>query len=767
LADDLELDFLDSCPDNSSQLSSGWDCGTYDSRDTDNDGLSDHEEVFGVQHSFWAYACNPICYPIFVNDDIPFRMWGANPDHKDVFVEVDRDGSGNAEVFDLLPTNWAFEVASRFRQGNANDLMNPDNTQGLRVHFDIQGASLADYNSDFQIYQFDGGGSGTTTIDNGTDAPRQCGSGDGNIGDRRQDSMSQMRQMYFHHVCIDENGFNAFAETPGLAATVQASVLTSTHELGHNFGITHGGAQDNSLTGRANYFSVMNYAFSAGVPNRQVGFSDGSAADIDPSSLCETAGLGLGEDVRHLANTDISIPHQLLVDNASGDIDWNRDGVFSGCSSSAQGSPLMSNRAYKAIFPHSQGAQFRPKNYMGPPGGTRASIDGSEWMVIGYPYQQGTYDGLLLEYFQFPNNCTSTDPFEDECVPYSDWHSSRGDWNNVPDATGVDLTSHTSTSGDTRVYAAVKSSQDSLRIIKVSFIQSPTEPSGYSLAQECVWPAGGDCSTSTTHAVHADSVPSITTANGELHVAWRAPDDKIKAVRMSQDQQWGLPHFVRDSQGSIFSSTSGTALATRPGSNGDVLYMLRTNPADSHRLDILVSTSTTGIWSDSGQFDIDSGNPTFRAEGNIDFEWRNYRMGQNPSTGGYWQIVYDPRAIGDDNFRVLYFGDTVELFSHYDSAGSIPRHEHVSLVAGANDPNLHAVTARRTTNPVERVIEFHPYADGSFPRTLRDTNDFALMERYTCQAFNLRLDSSRPCGRLSPTSLLEPTEVRVSSCEPW
>ncbi|MCP4245429.1 MAG: hypothetical protein GY778_00115, partial [bacterium] len=90
----------------------------YNTQDTDRDGLSDSMEVFGVDGS------PPQHLP----------AWGADPLHKDIFVEVDYSDiyAGNPVIgSDAEAAQASFDV------GSANDLQNPDGQPGVRLHLDI------------------------------------------------------------------------------------------------------------------------------------------------------------------------------------------------------------------------------------------------------------------------------------------------------------------------------------------------------------------------------------------------------------------------------------------------------------------------------------------------------------------------------------------------------------------------------------------------------------------------------------------------------
>jgi len=115
--------------------------------DSDRDGLSDRDEVLGIAGVLQGGV-----------DDLPLARWGANPNHKDVFVEVDYvNGLGGVlapgqnpflwiqqnptlsmnGVFTGSLETWIARARQAYVVGPAAHLKNRDNVDGLNVHFDI------------------------------------------------------------------------------------------------------------------------------------------------------------------------------------------------------------------------------------------------------------------------------------------------------------------------------------------------------------------------------------------------------------------------------------------------------------------------------------------------------------------------------------------------------------------------------------------------------------------------------------------------------
>lgn len=252
-------------------------------RDTDRDGLSDADELFGVDASAL---------------DLP--RYGVNVRHKDVLVEIDHQ----AKLADVgFQEHELEQVAKLFAQGSASDLRNPDGRPGVALHFDAgfvprdpaHGALLGDF-----------GGSGASKASDYRSA-------------RRAD-FTPARAGYFRYVFSTRSGRG---QATGDALTVNrdlARVSILAHELGHTLGLAHHG---HDRWGKANckpaYYSIMNYLYQARV---ELGFSRRAAPRQSPARVLERAAAPRGMGPL-LADTPLEL------DVRGRDVDWNRDGVIS------------------------------------------------------------------------------------------------------------------------------------------------------------------------------------------------------------------------------------------------------------------------------------------------------------------------------------------------------------------------------------------------------------------------------------------------------
>lgn len=148
IGDDLEA-ALTTC---ATLTGCGFNAANGSGFDTDRDGLSDGEEVFGVAGTLGNGV-----------DDLPFARWGASPKKKDIFVEMDwlttfggvvTSGESPFQWIRDHPTGdigpwkgtleaWVNTARAPFLQAPITHAKNPDGSTGIEVHFDLGVAPLA------------------------------------------------------------------------------------------------------------------------------------------------------------------------------------------------------------------------------------------------------------------------------------------------------------------------------------------------------------------------------------------------------------------------------------------------------------------------------------------------------------------------------------------------------------------------------------------------------------------------------------------------
>jgi len=251
-----------------------------DDFDTDRDGLPDRWEVGGV--------------PYVSSDglDLFYTLPGADPMHKDLYVEVDAmAGLGLSDAaISLLETAFA----------NAPQT-NPDGVDGITLHvlrdennlphvpvwatdgcwpLDFDAVRTSWYGSIFERLL---SGDPAALLGAKAKAVRYCivadQSGPDDIGG-----------------CGQRPGDN-FVIFPGTGYSDEDQAAVFMHELGHNLGLQHGGGD--SVNGKPNYPSVMNYVMSYRYTwNSSFWGLDysrhdaGEFVDLDETLLDERAGIG-------------------------------------------------------------------------------------------------------------------------------------------------------------------------------------------------------------------------------------------------------------------------------------------------------------------------------------------------------------------------------------------------------------------------------------------------------------------------------------------
>ena len=262
--------------------------------DSDGDGLSDEWEANGYRsHGTW----------------VPLHRMGADPMHKDVFLEMDYD-AGAALPRSALSEAWA--AMDRV------PVANPDGLPGINLHVDggprIGMTTSEPWGSLSRAEELD--------LPDHIDTAAPC-AGPTDMATYhavRDEHFSPARRSAFRyvlavkHVTAGDNCTTGQADgIPGtgliigtwsgfadgsdglMGATALAGTLL--HELGHTMNLQHGG--DDSLSFKPNYPSVMNYLYqlrgvtdSAG--HAQLRFSDlipGSATALDQDHLDEMVGI--------------------------------------------------------------------------------------------------------------------------------------------------------------------------------------------------------------------------------------------------------------------------------------------------------------------------------------------------------------------------------------------------------------------------------------------------------------------------------------------
>ena len=230
--------------------------------DTDNDGLYDYWEIYGADFDRDGSV------------DLALNEMGSNPNKKDVFVEVDwvsGCSTTSQEFFD--------QVAKEY------------NAHGINLHIDF-GTNSVDYVTEksWGMYPEGSGANSVPAVANETDT---------------FDRIEAIANLYFtasrrsaFHYCVFTDQLGGAGGTAYLKHQLftvlstmsrQAKGAAFMHELGHNLGLRHGGAD--GYNNKPNYLSNMNYLFAYDFNHLAYKYSDYDLPDIDENRLNERLGI--------------------------------------------------------------------------------------------------------------------------------------------------------------------------------------------------------------------------------------------------------------------------------------------------------------------------------------------------------------------------------------------------------------------------------------------------------------------------------------------
>lgn len=265
--------------------------------DTDGDGLPDDWEINGVDTDGDGVI------------DLHLEQMGADPNKKDIFVEVDWMSKPATEKKFLWWTSISQEESYAPNESALKKVYEQFKSHDINIHIDA-GPDSTDFVTGKKWGELSGGNSIPYSKD------FELGSYYQNWNKTVADNFDQSRWKVFRHALfvdrynggtstgIAENAPGQFfivASVKGLGDTAVAG--TFMHELGHTLGLLHGGNE--KTNNKPNYLSIMNYSFqlSGLLGTNSTNYSEyelpalnendlNEVSGIDPEGL--TAGTGIG-----------------------------------------------------------------------------------------------------------------------------------------------------------------------------------------------------------------------------------------------------------------------------------------------------------------------------------------------------------------------------------------------------------------------------------------------------------------------------------------
>lgn len=289
--------------------------------DADGDALPDLWEVVGVDSNGDGRI------------DVNLPAMGADPKHKDIFVEIDymvqppsRPGAADGHSHEPMPSAIQLIVDS-FKNAPVS---NPDGRDGIHLHVDYGRNAPLTYGSAPTWGNLSR--SEALGHQNFISTCNSAGSFQWNGFDAiRNTNFSSARIRVFHYSIWAHSLCTTLPGTSGISRGIGASDFivslgqwtnsvgnlnqqagTFMHELGHNLELRHGGGGDTPEY-KPNYLSVMNYSFqtdglwvTSGV--NRFDYSRFDLPDLRESSLDETAALGWPSNASHILGTRVRCP---------------------------------------------------------------------------------------------------------------------------------------------------------------------------------------------------------------------------------------------------------------------------------------------------------------------------------------------------------------------------------------------------------------------------------------------------------------------------
>ncbi len=714
-----------------------FDCSlAADPRDTDGDGISDGLEVFGryippVLAPETATASELAELPdvtASIGTHINLPLWGADPRHKDLFIEVDFMQRSPGEMAGKVSPAVARQFAAYYQDTLDNPhplvdlyravtLRNPDGKRGINTHLDTGVAPETP--EDATIYGDWGGSSVVPPVQ------KEDGSWAGdNPQTAWQTNMSAARRGIFRYIMVypsggGQNPLNSFA---GSGPLNNAWVLA--HEFAHAMGLDHGGdpaiSQPNC---KPNYPSLLNYGYQS---YPEVGFSDGvGIPPLNNTALKEFGAV----DPSNTAYLDmLESNYKYYVDREHGHVDWNRDGFIAGENSTV--------RAYANYKPGGGGCELTRMNQSMIP--TSASTVSPAMARLGdrlYVFFS-TLGAVFYKYSTDAGNCPQADMTE--CATWS---------------------------GQNLAYMDAQGGIDAIKISNNELLVVTIDHNGNIWERRLLRDGeGNEIWTDLRQVPGLAAAPTLTSGQSsepslseqaycKFFLTYRGSDGNVRYNNLSCADgflNWGAEQTALDQDrnplpmAEYASPGVGRAFLSSPGD----AWLLGAFADTSGRLNLYRYNDETGLWAKTDLLDGYAG----PAEGRPALAWQ-WTGGEFNRTGKLY-LMYIRHDASADSYRGMR--RQVRMLTSYvdvDTAadGSLTKTTKVGLEGPFDnvwlyafgidllfeegvDSNLRAVLSIAINKPeVWAGIQFRPKADGISDMTMVDNNDWEIMRLSLCR----------------------------------
>jgi hypothetical protein len=684
-------------------------CGpgqVFNLQDTDRDGLPDFAEVFGID-SFAAWGGPPQTLP----------KWGADPLHKDMFIQIDWD-TEHGSSSPMTPSKLRAAIAY-FDEASALEILNPDGEPGLRVHIDASWSSTDP--DDATLFGWWGSAAERPSPPDGSGS---------NFQETYRDLyLPTVRRGVFRYAFAQWSG-SGRARVYGDALRFNGnSVPLMAHETGHSTGIWHHGHNSwGKMNCKPHYQSTMNYAYQNTEP-----FSHGQwTAVLNPADVDEFEPVG---------SLPASFGEAFNFGWDSGSIDWNRDTVINAGPVRA---PVTSGQAGCNAFAANRQIVRDGQVDGGLAASTPSLVRLRENLYVFYvtsPDLQIRFRRAKLGPASL-GSCMSDEEGAD-CLSWSEEQT-------IPTPSSVVFVAATNFRDDG--IALVYSAGGQLR----SLHSTQVNPQGVVTS----WSSEIQTSASSwTEPEIAFIDNGYGSAEGVLVIFFADPDGSYKAMWAAAPAVggWSEPFDLFDDTWEPMEGAKPPSVTSVPRSHTEDDYCgTFVDVNDLIRLYCL--HPGTLVWSERGT--ALTGAPTSAAKATVSFHINRTAVGSyvdNDPTNGHLYVITDGGVFEGDRVPKL------RLLRRMPGSGGMPDFEQAAnLWFGARwftvktttsfaiyDDRVLGATKAAIVRPNDSV-HFLPLADGAVRAELRDGNDFQIMERGLCMGLRFQFqDGHDYCGNAS------------------